>query len=210
MIDLPAPGEYWRDPKRATIGDTDPDTIFVEVGKAISTWEIIEFYFSEVFGLFVGGKAIGPIQATAKAAYGSISTNRGRREAIVEAAKVFFASHLDESPSAKADFDVLVKHFESSSRIRNNIAHGAVVGYKVNERDCGHFLQPPKYSRHTDSMKYVIHEGTGTPHPAVKYRYVSGDILAFRQKFDRLQASVRDFYIALYQRLNPFNAKSHE
>jgi hypothetical protein len=137
----------------------------------------------------------------AEAAYGAIITSNGRQAALREAATMFFVLN-HEFADEQQDFDVLLKHFSAAATLRNNVAHGCLIHYQVDDRDCGHFLEPPWYnSLKSNKTKMELNEATGTQHWAVKYRYVSADIAAFRDKFRQLRNATQDFYLSFFPRL---------
>ena len=196
-ISLPKSTEYWKPPGRATRGEANVEHIFVEVGRALSTWETTELVYSHLFSVFVGGMH-GPNRA-AQAAYGSIVSHGGRADALEQASRMFFG--FPPHPKAKEfepDWAELLKHFRDAAKVRNYIAHGMIHGYEVDGVPKGVFLEPPVYNTSkTDWLKTEMHEGTGTMHWRAKYRFVSSHIREYQQKFHALKREADRYYLDL-------------
>lgn len=206
MINLPAHDIYWKNPPRKEKGDARESKLFLVAGRALSKWETVEFVFSKLFGVFVGGNAVQANQ-TAEAAYGAIASHGGRIDVLEQAAAVFFMFN-NSAKEERADCKTLLNHFQSAATIRNYIAHGNVVKYFVDGINRGWFLEPASYnSLKTSKTKTEILEGTKALALKAKYRYVSGDISEFTKKFTAFQLAAWDYYMALFVKFGPLASR---
>ena len=187
---LPQPHEYWEKPPIRERGDYDTVGLFHGVGVALSTWENVELVFANMFSVFVESSSLA-----ASRAYGAIASHSGRREALDNAAEIFFVSKLAKE-SVRADFRTLMKHFKDAATRRNEIAHGIVTALIVDDREHGIFLMPPDYnSRKTSPEMRGIGLGEVSPlfHLEADYRYVADDLKRFIERFDVLRVAATAF-----------------
>jgi len=92
-------------------------------------------------------------------------------------------------------FDLLIKHFRKAAGIRNEIAHGRVIKFNINNTDYGYFLAAPSYwTRKTESFSATtspdgfkkLMEKFATDKLAglgSDYRYTSAEVIHYEQKF---------------------------
>ena len=191
---IPPLHEYWKRPILKDKGDDVPDIIFRNVGMALSTWEWIETAFAKMFGLFVEGESIA-----AERVYGTIIANPGKQEILRHAVEIFAERQKTEFPMR--DFNLLLNHFKEGSSVRNEIAHGIVQSFTINDDQRGFFLTPaPHNSRKTEAITpaWLIKYAQQQPASPFKifgydYRYTSTDIENFSMLFKELSKQASGF-----------------
>lgn len=111
-------------------GDQSPETLFIEVGRALTEWELFEERLSWIFALLVTDRPGEPGQAAIHS-YGSIASFRGRSDMVGMAA----AAYLAERPASEAVAKLkpfLTRANDFATR-RNEIAHGIVQPFYSQE-----------------------------------------------------------------------------
>ncbi|HEY8215394.1 MAG TPA: hypothetical protein VIG36_14840 [Methylocystis sp.] len=156
-------------PKAPSKGDRNPEAIYLSVGRALSTWEHTERSFA---GLFAGIVSPSKGSFPARRAYGTIISQKNRREMIEKASEAFFAFFKDEDLE-KALKETLNFYSDAAAR-RNDIAHGIVLQPKLG---AGYFLTANLY---TSKRKLYA------DHP---YYYNSQIIDKFSDSFSSLSGS---------------------
>jgi hypothetical protein len=164
----------------AKIGDPDETPLFEAVGRALTTWETVEIECARLFAVFVATKRKYTYHDPAVRAYGAIIGAVNRKNMLEFAAEPFFARR----PKKKASFqkrsaDLIKEYIEFSAR-RNEIAHGLVRRIFItrkggNPKLVGIYLIPSFFN----PKKFKKGELT--------YAYVSGDVIYYKQEFDKLQ-----------------------
>jgi hypothetical protein len=172
--------------------------LYEAVGKALSTWELVEGCFSGCFSMFM--------QSTTEAAervYGTLVSNAMKREVLHEASTVAFYLR-GVAQQHQDDWKALVAHYEPASARRTEIAHGQVTGLHSELGSHGHFLVPPMHnSKKTDPMWIAAKTKSGWDIMG-DYRYTTKDITHFTDRFDELTHWARGFlslYASRYPRL---------
>lgn len=202
MIDLPLPDQYWQPPQRRGQGDGHEDAIYLAVGKALSEWELVEWWFAGLFGLLVAAHAEGQQFVAAERAYGVVVSGPVRKEMLQQAAKVFFAFAGEKQE--KDEFDLLIRHYDAALVIRNHIAHGTATRWIIDDVDHGIFLEPPSHnSKKTKRDKMQKFEGTNSDSMFVTYRYTSDQILEFCSRFRLLKFATSRYRTDLGQKYGP-------
>jgi len=189
LSDLPQHGEFWKALPPRDQGDENPDAVYLEVGKALTTWEGVEMLFAMLFGIFV--EATNP---AAQRAYGLIVANAVRRQIISETAGVFFTIHK-VAKSFIDELDILMNHYSLASNRRSEIAHGTVMTFSfADARNAGSFLIPPLYNaKKTTAFWTKTREEDKYFMMRSKYRYTSEDLRIFIVKFGALQQCIMDY-----------------
>lgn len=193
---IPPVNDLWEHPDSKENGDDNSDTVFRSVGRALSTWEGVETIFASMFGLFVESHS-----KAAERAYGAITSNSGRREALKRAAEIFSSKQGDKFP--QNDFDLLMKHFCRAAVTRNEIAHGIVMSFVIDNKPRGFFITPAPYnSRKTEARtlswwKEVAEQSRADPFKVFghDYRYTSADVDHFEKLFEELRKQASGFFI---------------
>lgn len=174
--------------------------IHYAVGKALSSWEMVELTMARLFGVLVESQSVAALRS-----YGSIISARGRRQALEAAGTVYFwKNNLEHFLD---DFITICGHYEGASWRRNNIAHG-VAGIVIDPAGIilGCFLIPPPYvSKDSagsltklDEIQINISEfrkrtnidGTKVPYD---YAFNANIISAFDKKFNKLRGAIIAF-----------------
>jgi hypothetical protein len=189
--ELPPPDKFWERPEPKSRGDDNEETIYIAQGRSLHRWEMLESFFAIFFGYLVQSQSLA-----ARRAYGSIASARGRRDAIRAAAEIFFINHA-VSKQDQERFDKLMRHFESASGRRNEIAHSVLM----NVADLGWFILPPEYNTNKTLSGFKIEKaeyGILEMLPG-KYRYTSADITHFYERFDLLRTALFSYMQALQQ-----------
>jgi len=179
--ELQPPGEYWQRPPEKEEGDPDKGRIFHAVAAALNSWEGLETACADLFHIFCESES-----HAAKRAYGAIISAGGRREALHNAAEVFFGRH--ETPEKwQKSFNKMLAHMQNAATRRNEIAHAFV---KMLERDNiarGYFLVPPDYNSNKTTPFYIVGEDSKLTRLRADYVYTSADVLSFIDKFETLK-----------------------
>lgn len=132
---------FWDTPPRSVYGDDDSGMLYRAVGEALTRWEEMECALGWLFSVLV--ESTSP---AASRVYGSLSGARGRREALEDAAEIFFAVE-DRRLPAKPRFNQLIRTLSHAFSRRNDIAHGMVVHYAATSTEGGgYFLVSPDYN----------------------------------------------------------------
>jgi hypothetical protein len=184
-----SPRLYWkREPGKT---DNNETALYHGVGVCLSIWEGLENEFAILFRIFCESHTFA-----ASRAYGAIASHSGRREALENAAEVYF-HHAKTPPDHQAYFKTLMAHFREASARRNEIAHAIVTSISIDNAPHEVFLIPADYnSRKTDAFpgdwekdRYALFK--------IGYRYSTDDVLYFRNGFSLLRHAVNAFYDAL-------------
>ena len=178
--------EIWERPPLREVGEPTADRIYIAVGKALSQWERAEEGFAMLFEILVESKSDAAIRA-----YGSITNSAGRREALRSAAEVTFEVR-GISDIMRKEFKELMTHFEKASSRRDDIAHGITMHETAGDHNLGWFLLVPTYN--TSRSHAFSQDQSKVFWDRGKYRYVSKDILGFRDKFETLTLRVFDYH----------------
>jgi hypothetical protein len=191
--DLPPHEQFWERPPSRDQGDGGSEAIHTAQGVALGQWELLESWFASFFMYLIQSKSLA-----ARRAYGSIASARGRRDALMAAAEVFFADYQVDEENQKR-FKKLMSHFGCASGRRNEIAHGFVLDIVGH----GCFLVPADYNT---SKNFPQKQWTQTVDIleilTAKYRYASDDIKIFARHFHSLEGALFD-YIEQLQKLYP-------
>ncbi len=191
---IPPIHHYWDRPEPRDQGDDGPDPIFLSVGRALSRWESVESVFARTFGLFVESDSSAAIRA-----YGAITSSSGRREALREAAAVFSDKRGNSFP--QDDFGLLMKHYADASARRNEIAHGMVASFNIEDQSRGFFLVPATYnSRKNEAFTLTFVKEVKQSKDQFKvfghnYRYTSADISHFAALLEGLAQQASGFFM---------------
>jgi hypothetical protein len=168
----------WDIPPWPDRGDDEPDQLYRAVGKALTSWELIEEVMARLFGLFTSTTHQYPQTAPAIRAYGSVMSFNGRAEMVVEAGRCFFHGYRDDRTCPfESHFEPFVKECKGWSGRRNDLAHGR-VGHVPN----GYFLFPGLYN----TRKQPLGEDP-------KYCYNSGQITKFSDGFEDLYDRLSEY-----------------
>jgi hypothetical protein len=178
------PNNLWAIPAAATAGDPDDITLYAEIGKALSSWEMLEGFLGELFAVLIMPKARS---LAASRAYGAIGTFRARMDMLAQAAEAHFSIRQD--PSAEADFNAQRKIWLKASPRRNDIAHGVVRPFDFSSRTHSWALYPSYY---TSSRRAL----DGSP----AYVMTAKDVARFGDQFSNLCAPL----IVLTERIRLF------
>ena len=188
MKTLPPLHGHWDRPPPPEAGDPNADILYQAIGAALTWWEGIEENFARLFSLFTEDKTGAAIRA-----YGSIASHSGRMEALNNASEIYLTER--EIPKEQADFfDLLMKHFKKAASIRNEIAHGKVMGFNMGGKDSGFFLMPAMYnSRKISAYMDFSKPIDGFAIYRANYRYTSEVVNGFFRKFQELERLSADF-----------------
>jgi hypothetical protein len=123
MKNLPKP---WVVVPRAKRGAATENALYIAVGAALSTWELVEEGLAEIFALFIGAPEAGPASGHQPAirAYGSVVSFKARVEMVSAASQAFF--HREPDSTLHKQFGRLMEEANGYAGRRNDIAHGRV------------------------------------------------------------------------------------
>ena len=185
--------EYWKHLPFKDKGDESHDVIYRAMGRAITVWEGVENLWVMMFCHFVEAS---PTNAAARA-YGSIDSSRGRMDALVNAAEVYFHIH-DVSQSLRDEFKFIRTHFDKARGRRNDIAHAVTINFifQGGEDAAGIFLLPALYGSRKN-LPFKPKDGDRFSVLKSKYRLTAADIDFFTAKFAQLQQAVMGYHARL-------------
>jgi hypothetical protein len=190
---------YWKRPDPRDKGDASPDAIAMAVGHTLSKWELADQALSKLFLQFC--EVSGPVTYNAvRRAYGSIESNSGRRNAVLDAAEVYFGAYWTNKFIQQSVKDI-INAVQWASKRRDDIAHGVIWGNLILDGvHYGSFLMPPDYNT---GRSHAFMEDSTDPlrFTRAKYRYTSADISPFFEKFSFLRNEI-DGYIGVIRRVD--------
>lgn len=199
LMNIPPIHGYWDSPTPSDIGDSDADRLFMHVGIALSQWEQTEESFCLLLRLFIG---INNSRASAvvEQIYGSIVAGGGRANALEAAGKVFLDGN-SLMQKHMPTFTLLINHFRKAGARRNEIAHGKVTKYRINDVDHGMFLVSANYNANKtnpigtltfwEDLNLDSEPFASLPS---KYRYTTSDLVSFISRFRDLRNWALDFH----------------
>lgn len=171
-------------------GDPTVDDIYMMVGAALTSWELLDQAQASIFGLLVASR----FQA-AEAAYGTIGSFSGRSDMVIAAAELV----LWFNQPLLAELKIAVNSAGKLSGRRNEIAHGVATGYSTHGPgglvDHGHFLGPASYATRKKSQVWGWHSGPGV-WARGKYAYTASQIGEYANAFSATQ---RDLSALLFK-----------
>ena len=190
---LPKSEVFWKRGNGNTSGDDSPDNLWRAVGLALTSYEDLEEELAELFRFF--------IESNSKAALRAYGVSSGRQNLLTEASKEFFnrrngyISDIDE-------FNSILKHYSCAASFRNEIAHGIVRNFRLNDSDTAGkwFLVAPSYnSRKTRSSTEYTRSTYKLAEISSTYRYNAENVENRAVKCRALQKSTHFFSIKLAQ-----------
>lgn len=183
----------WEDLPSESRGESGADAIYVEVGRALSTWEQLESVLAIVFSKLCDGRRGESLPLAAGRVYGYVTAGQMRMQMLLEVAEIY-------SVFVNRDFDLkgllkLSKHYSKAARSRNNIAHGLVTQWtSADGGNLGFFLGPSMYlskgNIRVDKWRSSEQAESRPVSPAWKYCYTAKDITHFRVRYEALSAQV--------------------
>jgi hypothetical protein len=193
---------YWERPPFKDQGNEKPEPIWQAIGSSLTTWEMVENTFAHIFRYFVDSNS-----EAASRAYGAIQSHRGRSDALMEAAEVYFAAHaLHVSEERWDEFKLLMAHFGKAAGRRNEIAHGVTLWHP----EAGNFLVPPAYnSRKTQAFPVGSWLDKFTA-LRVDYRFTAEDISLITSKFHHLHSAAIQFLAKIAEIHRKVEKQRHE
>src|ERR1700726_723693 len=106
------------------IGDQEADEVYRALGKALSSWELVEEALARLFGLFTSTTHQYPQMAPAIRAYGSVVSFKSRADMVLAAGKCFFYGYTNErSCPFEPHFSPFIGECNGWSGRRNDVAH---------------------------------------------------------------------------------------
>lgn len=212
---IPAQKDFWNRPQQKDIGSSSIDIIYLSVGKALSSWEIVECSFAKLFGLLVSsGENHIKIEQAAERAYGAITGTIARKQAIMNAAEIYADWHKESF--SMQDLKLLCGHYSDAVGRRNDIAHAIVTNFKNDLEDKGYFLVPPFYLSGKNKAKTSPFWNEARSKSEIDplfifghdYRYTHEDINYLSSLFQKLNEHITQFFME--QLMNNANKKFEE
>ena len=169
--------------------DATPDPIYLNIGRALTGWEVLEQQISRLFGFFCGGDDPLP----SRRAYGSVISFQGRAEMLRVAAEGYFYARPDHAMERR--FHALLVEVGKFSARRNEIAHGVVgipfyvmgPGSGLSAYEPRYALMPSEYATNKHALLKGSMEGHELGEMRRKYAYSSTDVDHYRAEFRRMQ-----------------------
>ncbi len=167
----------WEVRPRATKGDSAPELIWTQVGRALSHWETAEMFSANLFDALVASQ---PSNYAAYHAFITIKTGSVRTELLETALR----KAIPPIDPAFADTEqTIIKLLRFGAR-RNEIAHGRV--YKMSE---GGFVFGPN-----------VIMGSKWKDGVARFQYAAADISYYADCFQSLGEGIRKLALALTER----------
>jgi hypothetical protein len=170
----------WDRVESLDVGDASAQTIYLNVGIALSWFEVLQVRMTWLFQLIVeapGSLALGR-------AFGTLESVPPRAAMIREAAKISFMN----DPASRDKVVEFMTQFEALSHRRNEIAHGYVSQLTHNGQEKGNFLHPGSHMTKRNTTFLQVDRD-----PLGDYRYTAAQIGYYTQEFRRLGGEVQDF-----------------
>ena len=165
------------------LGDSNIETTYAAVGRAISRWEIYDGILSVLFSAF-----ISPSFNTKSAmrAYSAVRTFEGRLEMLRAASGAYF----DEQPDEKllAEFKEILRHASCFAPRRNELTHAAVSFFLANEENSIGTTVTNTYALYPAYASFKERDLKNKP----SYCMTSVEIDYFGEHFLQLQKPVTD------------------
>lgn len=202
--------KHWEPPPRADRGDSDSDLLYMRIGRALTSYEIVEEEFARLFADLVHSNSEAAFRA-----YGCIMSPTTKREMLENAAEIYFFHSVGHSISYDDElktFRGLMSHYQQAAARRNEIAHGTVIAFMLSgptSRDFHHFLVPTMYSArrtYAATTYQYIHTDDMTCYRRAKYQYVAANVEHFQTRFRQLHSWVveyRDYLDKQYSKYFP-------
>ena len=162
----------------------------------MTEWERVEEALAWVCMIFSDTKDAKAYDIIARV-FGSIESSAGRRTALERISEIYFHSRKTD-PRMIGRFKKLIMELSSASRLRDDIAHGAVSDFLVSwpHKLSGAFLVPSSYNSARNmpmTLRMTLIENSTLHSPSNSspllpgaYRYTSEDINEIANKFREL------------------------
>jgi hypothetical protein len=121
-------------------GQTTLAPLHRAVGAALSNWEHLESGLTRLFQLLCETPSLAACRA-----YGTVESCYNKAQMLRAAAEVFFDTRQPFDEKHSGEIKDLISAYEKGQELRNNIAHGMVIGYThipIRNR-VAYFLCPP-------------------------------------------------------------------
>jgi hypothetical protein len=130
---------FWRAPEPwLAEGDASPEPIYTAVGNALNNWEMLESEMAFLFALLIESRSRAAFRA-----YGRLSSATARKEALEEAALIFFGRR--GTPGLPSEIKAITALSQRASARRNEFAHGVASLFRTPDLN-GWYLIPPVYN----------------------------------------------------------------
>jgi hypothetical protein len=178
----------WEDFTRPVRGDSDINRLYEYLGRAISSWEHVEFELSRLYSLFSGTLDSDRLLRD----YGKGRIFSERLLILRKAAHQWFAK--SPSQNLEADFDEICAFAEGFAMRRNEVAHAVILPTDV----LPFFLEgrsqvPPTVRRWAVIPPYYLgrkhHEPTNIP----EFAYVTSQLRALMSDLIKLKKMIRAY-----------------
>jgi hypothetical protein len=170
-----------------TCGDTNQDTLYAAVGRALSEWERYDATLS-----FLYSSLVTTIQLlAARRSYSAVRTFEGRMEMLRAASEANFSEYPDAVQLTA--WKVILRNSMKYCERRNEIAHGAVDHYQPEPPALTEFAALDTFALFPSYATFRTRELDGTP----TYCYTEAELEYFRQEFFKLRRPVIDLSSAL-------------
>jgi hypothetical protein len=161
-------------------GDSDPDAIFMAVGRSLSEWEQMEESLMGFYTNLLDARTIG-----AQRGYGLMTAFTGRI-ALVRAAELAFPGRDWTKFKSLRETAALADNLSSR---RNDIAHGHLVSMRGEAN--GYFLVPSAYNPRKEGRWDLRGQPHGFGKELWSYAYNSAQILTYAERFIDLHRLIR-------------------
>jgi len=193
------PSDFWNRTEPSIIGDSDPNDTFAAVGRALTSWEMIEEELASLCVIFSGLAEDANNNKAISRLFGAIDSSGSRRNALREAGEVYFWHH-DKDNVMMNKLEDLLENVSNASRRRDDIAHGVVAGFTTAKKDIGCLLIPSRYKSDRNKafvppVSKIYIDDTEFPFNTLpgNYRYNMSDINNISNRFYLLSQAILNF-----------------
>jgi hypothetical protein len=160
----------------ATTSDTDENTLYLAVGRALTEWEKVEEQLWVLYRAFLDLTTQPSIM---EKGYRSSLQFDQRKTKLEDAAELYFTHHPDSQ--LRALFEEALTYAERFVSRRNDIAHGMVMSLKENDGRVTFLLYPPF---HSPPAKVTRSNAAYTFNSTIIDRYIIGFEATYRKVYE--------------------------
>ena len=186
---MPQPWEDFVD----EVGDSSADTIYIEIGRALTQWETLESELASIYAHLLADGFDARFLAAASA-FGEISGSSNRLEMLRRVVAVVFSSPpMDALEEIQAEISDLLKDVQNYARRRNAIAHGVVIDLSINNGPSASFLVPAGYMARKQHSPMSF---------SPKFMFNSSTVASSMFRFIELRRRATDIHVKLLTHLS--------
>ncbi len=177
--------------------DSDPQLIYTNVGKALTSWERLDTTLLMTFGFIIGSQHFAALRAL-----GRVESPAARLTVLLEAFRSADSTTQKKLPA----FEETIKQVDQLTQARNAIAHGQVSQVRLKDGPIGYYLTPGaittrKVSRPSEQgVEKMLAAQTEAEAISVIYSYAmtTSRIAEYGMEFERLWEVAKGWQVPGY------------